>query len=211
MTGNSGSDNLDNIVHHLGSCGKMSAEIGAIATAAGFGFHSYRNPVELIHSRPRHGIVVMHDALPERGLAHAIDSLVLSDILLPVVLASHSPRPARIVDGIKCGATDYLALPVSAEGFARRLAKVAAGAADIAASHRKRSAARQRLSDLSRREREVLQWISLGNSSKAIARQLEISPRTVEVYRSKMLSKLGVNHALEAVRICFDAGEASMG
>ncbi len=65
--------------------------------------------------------------------------------------------------------------------------------------------ARQRISALSRREREVLDWLSQGLSNKAIARALEISPRTVEIHRANMMDKLGATHAAEAVRLRLEA------
>ena len=47
---------------------------------------------------------------------------------------------------------------------------------------------------LSRREREIISYLSDGLTSKEIARRLDISHRTVEVYRAKLLKKFGVNN-----------------
>ena len=66
--------------------------------------------------------------------------------------------------------------------------------------------ARRRIDQLSKREREVLDWLSEGCSNKAIARELEISPRTVEIHRANMMDKLGAGHAAEAVRLRLEAG-----
>ena len=78
--------------------------------------------------------------------------------------------------------------------------------ADAQRQQRARAAeARQRISRLSMREREVLDRLAEGCSNKAIARELEISPRTVEIHRMKMMGKLGARHAAEAVRLRLEA------
>lgn len=65
--------------------------------------------------------------------------------------------------------------------------------------------ARDRIASLSEREREVLEWLSEGSSNKVMARELEISPRTVEIHRANMMNKLGARHAAEAVRLRLEA------
>jgi len=65
--------------------------------------------------------------------------------------------------------------------------------------------ARSRIENLSTREREVLDWLAQGSSNKAIARELQISPRTVEIHRANMMSKLGASHAADAVRLRLEA------
>ena len=61
------------------------------------------------------------------------------------------------------------------------------------------------MSLLSRREREVLELLSAGCSNKEIARTLAISPRTVEIHRGNMMTKLHAGHAADAVRLWLDA------
>jgi FixJ family two-component response regulator len=65
--------------------------------------------------------------------------------------------------------------------------------------------ARSLISCLSGREREVLDWLTRGSSNKVIARELDISPRTVEIHRANMMAKLGASHAAEAVRLKLEA------
>ena len=62
-----------------------------------------------------------------------------------------------------------------------------------------------RISMLSNREREVLDRLTQGCSNKVIARDLDISPRTVEIHRGNMMEKLGARHAAEAVRLQLEA------
>ena len=58
---------------------------------------------------------------------------------------------------------------------------------------------------LSKRERQVLELLARGSSNKLIARELSISPRTVEIHRANMLNKIGANHTSEAIRIAIEA------
>lgn len=51
----------------------------------------------------------------------------------------------------------------------------------------------------------MLDWLAEGSSNKAIARELDISPRTVEIHRANMMTKLGARHAAEAVRLKLEA------
>jgi FixJ family two-component response regulator len=58
---------------------------------------------------------------------------------------------------------------------------------------------------LTRREREVLAGVAAGLSNRLIGENLSISPRTVEIHRANMLTKMAANHTSEAIRIAIEA------
>lgn len=62
-----------------------------------------------------------------------------------------------------------------------------------------------RVAALSPRCRDVLEGLLAGQSTKAIARELGISPRTVEIHRAHLMRKLGARHVVDAIRIAFEA------
>ena len=80
-----------------------------------------------------------------------------------------------------------------------RLAQDSAAAAHV-------RQARARIEGLSPRERDVLMGLIEGRANKVIAYELDISPRTVEIYRANLMTKLRVRSLPEALRIAFAAG-----
>jgi two-component system response regulator FixJ len=160
------------------------------------------------------------DALP--GLAFGC---VVSDVRMPGLdgiellkrmKAQHSPFPILIMTGhgdvplaveaMKLGAVDFLEKPFeddrlvtmieSALRLAEPAAKHEALAHDISA----------RVAALSPRERQVMEGLVAGLSNKLIAREYDISPRTIEVYRANVMTKMQAGSLSELVRLAMRAG-----
>ena len=192
-------------LHFIDGSSRTRAELARAGFALGHHCEVYNDLAELSIHPPRDGIIVARDSIEEGGVAVTLERLSKLGIWLPLIAFSDQPRPGRIVEAIKSGALDYLALPLDPEKFARCLNRIS-GEAEIFGETRKRMIdARNRISALSRREREVLEWLADGNSNKVIARELAISPRTVEIHRANMMSKLGARHAADAVRLRIEA------
>lgn len=193
------------ILHFIDSSSRTRAELARIGFDLGHHAEVYADISDLTVHPPREGIIIARDDAEAGGIAVILDRLSRLGIWLPLIAVDETPRPGRIVEAIKGGALDYMALPLNDEKFSRCLMRIE-GEAELFGEARKRMIeARNRISNLSRREREVLEWLAEGSSNKVIARQLEISPRTVEIHRANMMSKLGARHAAEAVRLKLEA------
>ena len=173
----------------------------------GMGHHCevYADVAELLASSPESGLVLARDDEDHGTVAVVLRSLASRGIWLPVVGTSVDPRPGRVVAAIKAGALEYLRLPFEFSRLSEAIARIAQEAEAYGAARRKMIEARSRIASLSPREREVLDWLAEGRSNKMIARELEISPRTVEIHRANMMNKLGAHHAAEAVRLRIEA------
>ena len=93
---------------------------------------------------------------------------------------------------MRAGALDYLALPLEMSNFARRLHGILADAGPYVERRRREVEALHRIVRLSRRERQGL--------------GLKIGPRTVEIHRANMMTKLGAAHPADAVKAWIAAG-----
>jgi len=122
-------------------------------------------------------------------------------IRLPVVLLSAHGDVATTRTALKNGAVDFLEKPVDESV----LVDVLTNAIRLDAEHRAEETQRSRLTTLlerlTSREREVLELLALGLNHRDIAAKLEISPRTVEVYKARMMEKLQCRTLADIVRI----------
>ena len=193
-------------LHIVGGDSRLRAETARLAFDLAHHAEIYGEFAELIALAPQDGVIIACSDVLEMGMDRLLERLGNAGIWLPVVAASQTPDVDEVVQAIRAGALDYLRLPLTQDEFRRMTGQVEADAGRHAAARRRLVEARQRIGTLSRREREVLDWLSEGCSNKAIARQLDISPRTVEIHRANMMDKLGANHAAEAVRLRLEAG-----
>ena len=131
--------------------------------------------------------------------------------MLPVViLTGHGDIPMA-VRAIRAGAVDFLEKPVSGD----RLLKSVARALDLDRSlrhdDRRRSEIETLLQGLTKRERQVLERLVLGRTNKVVARELGVSPRTIEVHRRNVMLKMKAENLSHLVRMTLMAGLDPLG
>lgn len=136
----------------------------------------------------------LQGALAERG------------ILLPIIfLTGHGDIPMS-VRAIKAGAVDFLTKPVTRETLMECVRSAIQAGKRMFAQFASNQEAMSRLNNLTEREREVMILAVTGHPNKDIARRLGISHRTVEIHKSKIMSKTGAANLLDLARITQECG-----
>lgn len=162
---------------------------------------------ELLQFMPSDGLILFHD---HEGRTHELIEGLERETWLPVIAYSEEPETPRIVRAMQSGVASYLAYPLQADEFRREYDKLERAFAAKFAKQQRATAARRMLGTLSNREREILACMLDHGTSKAIARHLGISPRTVEAHRANLMARLDVNTAAQAIRIAVEGDAFGM-
>jgi two-component system response regulator FixJ len=122
-----------------------------------------------------------------------------------LIMTGHGDVPLA-VEAMKFGADDFLEKPFDDDLL---IAMVDSGLKRAEPEARNEAATREiaeRVATLSPRERQVMDGLVTGLSNKAIARECDISPRTIEVYRANVMTKMQAGSLSELVRLAMRAG-----
>ena len=122
-------------------------------------------------------------------------------LAMPVIfLTGHADVPTA-VDAVKRGAFDFCEKPFSDNALVDRILQALAQSSAIVSAQKSQQQLRDRLGDLTERERDVMQLVVSGLPNKLIADQLDISVRTVEVHRARVFDKMEVKSAVELTNL----------
>jgi two-component system response regulator FixJ len=125
---------------------------------------------------------------------------------LPViVMTGHGDVPLA-VEAMKLGALDFLEKPFEDDRLIGMIETALAQNETGSKSDALTADMAARVTSLTQRERQVMQGLITGQSNKTIAREYDISPRTVEVYRANVMTKMQANSLSELVRFAIRAG-----
>ncbi|RDV05748.1 response regulator FixJ [Undibacter mobilis] len=125
---------------------------------------------------------------------------------LPVIVITGHGDIALAVEAMKIGAIDFLEKPFEDDTLINAVKSALNNVADTGKRNAELGDIKEKLAALSNRERQVLEGLVAGQPNKTIAFDLGISPRTVEIYRANLMTKMAANSLSDLVRMAMLAG-----
>jgi two-component system, LuxR family, response regulator FixJ len=152
------------------------------------------------------GCVVSDVRMPGIDGIELLKHMKAADNRFPIlIMTGHGDVPLA-VEAMKLGAIDFLEKPFEEERLTTMIESAIRQAEPAARSEAVTQEILTRVESLSPRERQVMDGLMAGLSNKMIAREYDISPRTIEVYRANVMTKMGASSLSELVRLAMRAG-----
>jgi two-component system response regulator FixJ len=152
------------------------------------------------------GCIVTDVRMPGMSGIELLQQLRANNIHLPVIIMTGHGDVPMAVEAMKAGAADFIEKPFDDEAMLASIRAALDRRNEDERRDSERGQIRARLDTLSNREREVLDGLVAGLPNKTIAFDLGISPRTVEVYRANVMTKMGASSLSDLVRMALIGG-----
>jgi len=161
------------------------------------------------YNRAQHGCLLLDVRLPGISGLELLEQLSRDNVLLPVIVISAFGDVPMVVRAMRAGALNFLEKPCRDQELWEAIQE----AFRWNKNHRERLVeaghVRERIEQLSPGEHDVLRMLVAGRSNKAIAAALDLSVRTIEVRRAKVMQKMEATSLAELVRLALTTDEFS--
>jgi two-component system response regulator FixJ len=196
----------DIVVHVVDDEEAVRNSLAFLLGTSGFAVRTHASATEFlaIAGSISNGCLVTDLRMPDIDGVELLRRLKAAGTMLPAIVVTGHGDVQMAVEAMKNGAIDFIEKPFSDEVLLESIAR----AVDAASSRRDADAVQARtqekLTSLSDREVQVLKGVVEGKPNKTIALELSLSPRTVEVYRAGLMSKMQAKSLPELVRMVMD-------
>jgi two-component system response regulator FixJ len=155
------------------------------------------------------GCLVLDIRMPGMSGLELQAKLAEEHAIVPIVFITGHGDVPMAVEAMQHGAVDFIQKPFRDQDLIDRINQALEKDKANRDSLRERDAIRHRMAQLTPREREVLDLVTVGKANKVIASDLDVSQRTVEIHRARVMEKMGASSLAHLVRMVIEAQRAS--
>jgi two-component system, LuxR family, response regulator FixJ len=155
------------------------------------------------------GCLVLDIRMPGMSGLELQEQLNLRGAVIPVIFMTGHADVPMAVEAMQHGAFDFLQKPFRDQDLLDRIQHALLNDTKLRATLGEHARIRAHLESLTAREREVLDQMTLGKQNKAIAQELKVSPRTIEIHRARVMEKMNAQSVAELVRMMLDLQHAA--
>ncbi len=176
--------------------------------ASGFAPETFASALEFLQrvNALTPGVVISDVRMPEIDGIELQERLGKMKVNMPTIIVTGHGDVSMAVRAMKAGAVDFIEKPFTNDAILASIRLAQSRFAEQQASDAAGETARARIALLTPRERDVFEELVRGKQNKVIAFDLNISPRTVEVHRARVLEKMEAHSLSELVRMALAAG-----
>ena len=191
------------LVHVIDDDDALRDSLRFLLASAKFDVETYESAIAFLAALPqiKGGCIVTDVRMPRLSGIELLRRLKSMSIDLPVIVMTGHGDIALAVDAMKEGAIEFLEKPFDDEVLLKAVGVALDRYGKEAKKDAEKAEIRERLISLSQREREVLEGLIAGHPNKVIASDLKISPRTVEIYRAHVMTKMNADSLSDLVRM----------
>ncbi|MDP3349505.1 MAG: response regulator [Hydrogenophaga sp.] len=206
-------DTLSPTIHLIDDDQAVRDSLALLIGTVGLRVQLWSDPQAFLSTFDREaiGAIVLDVRMPGISGLSVLDTLVAQGVDQPVIMLTGHGTVDMCRRAFKAGAAEFLEKPVDDEALLEALQNAVRLHVRSRQRHQADRAARERFTQLSEREREVLGLIVEGLTNKEIGRALGLSPRTVETHRANLFAKLQAPSLAQLIRhyaALVDAGDA---
>jgi two-component system, LuxR family, response regulator FixJ len=186
----------------------MRDSLSFLLESAGFDVTLFESALKFLDALPElaFGCVVSDVRMPGLDGIELLKRMKTRTGALPIIIMTGHGDIPLAVEAMKLGAIDFLEKPFEDDRLITMIEMAVQQAAPAAKNQALTQEIVARVATLSPRERQVMDGLIAGLSNKLIARDYDISPRTIEVYRANVMTKMQANSLSELVRFAMRAG-----